>query len=113
MPLRLTDGAKSPGMVDRNLGKGRVVFFAFPADADWSMWPTGATFVPINLGLIDDFVGNSSESTVVPAGSVIRYPVDLSAYQNRVSLTNPDGDTIEAVAAPVKTKQASRRICWG
>ena len=105
VPLRLTDGSKSPAMVDRNLGKGRVVFFAFPADADWSMWPTGATFVPITLGLIDDFVGNSSESTVVPAGSIIRYPVDLSAFQNRVSLTNPDGDTIEAVAAPVKAKE--------
>ena len=106
VPLRLTDGSKSPAMVDRSLGKGRVVFFAFPADADWSMWPTGGTFVPITLGLIDDFVGNSSESSVVQAGDVIRYPVDLSAYQNRVSLTNPDGDTIEAVAAPIKAKNS-------
>jgi len=105
VPLRLTDASKSPAMVDRNLGKGRVVFFAFPADADWSMWPTGATFVPITLGLIDDFVGSSNESSVVQAGGVIRYPVDLSAYQNRVALTNPNGDTIEAVAAPVKAKE--------
>ncbi|MDB2686964.1 BatA domain-containing protein [Mariniblastus sp.] len=106
VPLRLNDGSKSPAMVDRNFGKGRVVFFAFPADADWSMWPTGATFVPINLGLIDDFVGNSSESTVIQAGGVIRYPVDLSAYQNRVSLTNPNGDTVETVAAPIKDKSS-------
>ena len=41
-------------------------------------------------------------SSVVQAGGQIRYPVDLSAYKNRVSLTNPDGDTIEAVAAPMK-----------
>ena len=108
VPLRLTDQTKSPAMVDRNLGKGRVVFFAFPADADWSMWPTGATFVPITLGLIDDFVGNSSESSVIQAGGVIRYPVDVSAYQNRVALTNPDGDTIEAVAAPIKNKASDK-----
>ena len=105
VPLRLTDATKSPGMVDRSLGKGRVVFFAFPADADWSMWPKGDTFVPITLGLIDDFVGNSSESSAVQAGSVIKYPVDLSAYESRVSLTNPDGDTVEAVAAPIKNKK--------
>ena len=103
VPLRLTDGEKSPAMVDRNFGKGRVVFFAYPADADWSMWPTGGTFVPITLGLIDDFVGGSNESSVVQSGSQIRYTVDLSAYQNRVSLTNPDGDTVEAVAAPMSS----------
>ena len=102
VPLRLTDRANSPAMVDRIFGKGRVVFFAFPADADWSMWPTGGTFVPITLGLIDEFVGGANESSVVQAGGQIRYPVDLSAYKNRVSLTNPDGDTIEAVAAPMK-----------
>ena len=102
VPLRLTDQANSPAMVDRIFGKGRVVFFAFPADADWSMWPTGGTFVPITLGLIDEFVGGASESSVVQAGGKIRYPVDLSAYKNRVSLTNPDGDTFEAVAAPME-----------
>ena len=102
VPLRLTDRANSPAMVDRIFGKGRVVFFAFPADADWSMWPTGGTFVPITLGLIDEFVGGANKSSVVQAGGQIRYPVDLSAYKNRVSLTNPDGDTIEAVAAPME-----------
>ena len=102
VPLRLTDRANSPAMVDRIFGKGRVVFFAFPADADWSMWPTGGTFVPITLGLIDEFVGGANESSVVQAGGKIRYPVDLSAYKNRVSLTNPDGDTVEAVAAPME-----------
>ena len=102
VPLRLTDRGNSPAMVDRIFGKGRVVFFAFPADADWSMWPTGGTFVPITLGLIDEFVGSANESSVVQAGGQIRYPVDLSAYKNRVSLTNPDGDTIEAVAAPME-----------
>ena len=108
VPLRLTDQANSPAMVDRILGKGRVVFFAFPADADWSMWPTGGTFVPITLGLIDGFVGNANESSVVQAGGQIRYPVDLSAYKNRVSLTNPDGDMIEAVATPMKSVEKNQ-----
>ena len=108
VPLRLTDQNSSPAMVERNLGKGRVVFFAFPADGDWSMWPQGATFFPINHGLIDDFVGSASESSAVQSGGVIRIPVDLSAYKNRVSLTNPAGDTVEAVAAPIKqTKNAA------
>jgi hypothetical protein len=102
VPLRLTDQTSSPGMVEKNLGKGRVVYFAFPADADWSMWPTGATFVPITLGLIDDFVGRSSENSVVQSGDRIRYPVDVSIFKNRVTLTNPQGEKIETVAAPVE-----------
>ena len=36
----------------------------------------------------------------------IRYAVDLSAYQNRVSLINPEGDTVEAVAAPIKPTES-------
>ncbi len=101
VPLRLTDQTRSPAMVEKNLGKGRVVFFAFPADADWSMWPTGATFVPITLGMIDDFVGRSSESSVVQSGDEIKFPVDVSVYKNRITLTNPAGEKVEAVAAPV------------
>jgi hypothetical protein len=101
VPLRLTDQTRSPAMVEKNLGKGRVVFFAFPADADWSMWPTGATFVPITLGMIDDFVGRSSENSVVQSGDEIKFPVDVSVYKNRITLTNPAGEKVEAVAAPV------------
>ena len=110
VPLRLTDRSNSPAMVDRSFGQGRVVFFAYPADADWSMWPTGGTFVPITLGLIDDFVSGSNESSVIQSGGQIRYAVDLSAYQNRVSLINPDGDTVEAVAAPIKPTESNSAI---
>lgn len=113
VPLRLTDQASSPAMVEKNMGKGRVVFFAFPADADWSMWPTGATFVPITLGLIDDFVGRSSENSVVQSGDRIRFPVDVSIYDNRATLTNPQGEKIEAVAAPVESSDATDEDATG
>lgn len=102
VPLRLNDGANSVAMVERSLGDGRVVVFTIPADGDWSMWPgVPATFVPVMFDLIDYLVGNTASETTFTLGESISYPVDLSAYQNRVSLRDPKKEKTETVAKPI------------
>ena len=102
IPLRLTDKDNSPAMVDRTLGDGRVVVFSIPGDGDWTMWPSSPTYAPVMIDLIDYLLGQSRESSSVLLGDLIRQPIDLSAYNNRVTLKDPAEETVEAVAKPVE-----------
>ncbi|MEQ1905691.1 MAG: BatA domain-containing protein [Pirellulaceae bacterium] len=110
IPLRLNDASNSPAMVERSWGKGKVVLYSIPADGDWTTWPgiTGA-FVPVMLDLIDYLVGADENRSEVALGSPIEYPVDLSVYQNRVSLRDPRNDKIEAVARPIDESDDSKK----
>ena len=101
VPMRLSDGQNSVAMAEQTWGNGRVIAFAIPADGDWSMWPSSPTYAPVMLDLIDYLVGSVGESLNVRVGGAVSYPVDLSVTQSRVSLKDPQGERIEAVARPV------------
>ena len=109
VPLRLNDEANSPAMVDRTYGTGNVIVFTIPGDGDWTMWPSSPTFPPVMIDLIDYLVGSAGEASLVEMGGTISYPVDLSAYDNRVSLRNPKKEKIEAVAAPVNDSEEAEK----
>ena len=101
VPMRLSDRDNSPAMVEKSLGDGRVVIFTLPGDGDWTMWPSSPTFVPVMIDLIDYLVGNTASATGITLGESISYPVDLSAYQNRVALRDPKNEKTETVAKPI------------
>ncbi|MEM7785811.1 MAG: hypothetical protein AAF623_20860, partial [Planctomycetota bacterium] len=98
VPLRLSDENNSPAMVDRALGNGHVIVFTIPGDGDWTMWPSSPTFPPVMIDLIDYLVGVSGTDSSVELGGQIKYPVDISAFQNRVGLRDPDNEKMESIA---------------
>lgn len=100
VPLRLNDAQRSPAMVDRRWGDGRVVAFTIPGDADWTYWPALPSFVPVMLDLVDHLIGDTTVLTQVPLGTALTYPVDLSQFQNRVSLRDPGNERIEVITRP-------------
>lgn len=102
VPLRLSDAGNSAAMVEQSFGKGKAIVFTIPADGDWTMWPGHFSFPPIILDLIDYLVGNDASDSVATLGGEIRTPVDLSLYQNQVSLRDPKNEKIEKVAKPAE-----------
>lgn len=113
VPLRLNDEANSPAMIDRTFGSGNVIVFTIPGDGDWTMWPSSPTFPPVMIDLIDYLVGSTGEASMVEMEGAISYPVDLSAYDNRVALRNPKNEKIESVAAPVnETEEAKKSVLY-
>jgi hypothetical protein len=73
------------------------------------MWPSSPTYPPVMIDLIDHLVGSSGEESAVDIGGTINYPVDMSAYQNRVSLLNPTKEKIESVAKPFNDSEEARK----
>ena len=108
VPLRLNDEKNSPAMVDRTFGLGNVIVFTIPGDGDWTMWPSSPTYPPVMIDLIDYLVGSGGEQSTVDLGGSLNYPVDMSAYESRVALRNPDNEKVEAVAKPVNDSEEAK-----
>lgn len=100
VPLRLNDADNSIAMVDRTVGEGRVVVFTIPGDGDWSMWPSSPTFAPIMVDLISYLAGSANADHWVTLGGKATIPIDLSAYENRVVVRDPENEKMETVAKP-------------
>ncbi len=108
VPLRLSDSRNSVAMAERRLGDGTVIVYTIPGDGDWTMWPSSPTFAPVMIDLIDYLVGTAGENSAIKVGSEVVYPVDLSVYDSRVSLRDPEGDKIESIARPVDDSDAGK-----
>ena len=109
VPLRLSDDRNSPAMAERSWGNGRVVVFTIPGDGDWSMWPSSPTYAPVMIDMIDYLVGTVGEDSNLQVGGVVSYPVDLSVYQSRVFLKDPEGERVESVARPIEDSASGQQ----
>ncbi len=105
VPLRLTDADNSIAMLDRRLDDGRVIVFTVPGDGDWTMWPSSPTFAPVMVDLISYLAGSKKTETSIPLGGSIRIPVDLSAFENRVTVRDPENEKMETIAKPLNPEK--------
>ena len=101
VPLRLNDADNSIAMVDRSLGDGRVVVFTIPGDGDWTMWPSSPTYAPVMVDLIGHLAGSTNTDYSIALGDGVTIPIDLSAYENRVVVRDPENEKMETVAKPL------------
>ena len=101
IPLRLTDADNSIAMIDRRIESGRVIAFTIPGDGDWTMWPSSPTFAPVMVDMISYLAGSQNAVNSIQLGSGIKLPVDLSAFVNRVTVRDPEGEKMETVAKPI------------
>lgn len=100
-PLRLSDPDGSPAMAEKTLGDGRVITFAFPADADWTMWAAHPTYVCVMWDMVNYLVGNQSGASRESVGQTLTRLVDLTLHEQDVSLTDPGEEKIQSQAYPL------------
>ncbi len=108
VPIRLSNPDNSPAMAEKTLGDGRVVTFAFSADADWTMWPAHPTYICVMWDLVNYLVGDLTEMETTRVGGSASRLVDLSMYDLRVSLTDPAEEKVETIAQPLDPTAASQ-----
>ncbi len=106
VPLRLSDADNSIAMLDRRISDGRVIVFTIPGDGDWTMWPSSPTFAPVMVDLISYLAGSNNAESSIQLGGSVKVPVDLSAFENRVSVRDPENEKMETVAKPLNPEKA-------
>jgi hypothetical protein len=89
--LALQDG--SPLLVDKDLGRGRVLFFASSADRDWTDLPTRTAYVPLIHGLVG-YAAHLSAASQRP-GTIMPEATRLLGREEddgtTVTIRTPDG----------------------
>jgi hypothetical protein len=103
VPMRLSDERRSPALVDRYFGQGRVVYFSLAADADWSDWPSSPSYIVVMFDLVRHVVEGALPQPLVTVGQDIVETIDLGRYRNQVRLEGPDLQQWETVAQPAGT----------
>jgi uncharacterized membrane protein len=101
--LRLNDADRSPALVERRFGAGRVIQFCVPADAEWSNWPEDASY----LILLQELNRYLAQTAASPGQSAVGEPlseqVDLARFRAEVGLTRPGGATSTLLATSRET----------
>lgn len=103
VPMRLSDEARSPALVDRHLGEGRVVYWSVAADADWTDWPSSPSYIVVMFDMVREVVEGSLQVPMTTVGQDLIETIDLGRYRNQVRLEGPELQQWETVAQPSGT----------
>ncbi len=82
----------SPLVVEKALGKGRVMAFLTTAAPVWNNWATGPSFVVVNLKLQSHLAGSGRENRSYPIGSELPLALPVDKFQQEVTFVAPGAD---------------------
>lgn len=97
--LRLTDADRTPALVERMVGKGRVAQFCFGADADWTDWPRQPSYVILLQELTRFMAQAAVDHSNLVVGESIRQTIDINEVGAEAIITNPKGESVSRQAA--------------
>ncbi len=86
----LTDPGRSPAVVERGLGDGRVMVWSTPMDNDWNNFPeNGAAFLITTHELIRYMARNRAGEGMIGVSQPIHQTVDLRKFRPEVEVLTP------------------------
>ncbi len=96
---RLNDPDRSPLLVERSLGDGRVLMATTSADGDWHDWPSDPSYVVTMLELARYLSRPTAGRGNLATGQTITHPVDVSTYDSQVAVRRPGTDQATTIQA--------------
>lgn len=97
------DPNASPALLERAVGKGRVLLFTMPGDAEWSDWPTSPSYLMLLQEITKAAARSRAGGEPSFAGSVVRLPVDIAVNEPEARwrpVLYPDAPEVTLRAAP-------------
>lgn len=92
--MRLSDADRTPALIERAFGKGRVAQFCFGADADWSDWPREPSYVIVLQELARFLARSAGDSSGLLIGEPLRQSIDTNEFRAEAVVTNPKGESV-------------------
>lgn len=96
--LRFADDKKTPALIERTYGKGRVLLFNTSADTEWTDWPKDYSYVLVAQQTARYLAPTSSAQRNLLAGQALKRGVNPAYYKNDAKLFPP-----EALKLPART----------
>ncbi len=109
---RLNDPDRSPLLIERGLGAGRVVLCTSSADLEWNSWGRDPSFVPVMLQLAQHVARRDPVRGQVTVGEPIRIPLDASVWQQRAVLKLPTYPSDPPLTIEARSVEGGLRLEW-
>jgi hypothetical protein len=111
---RFADADDSPAIVEKPLGKGRVVAITVPADADWHNWTSFPSYLIGMQQLVRYLSADRGDAGLLQVGEPIVQELDLAQYDTTASLAGPQERKANLQAAPPDdgSSDNSQRVVW-
>lgn len=103
---RWNDPQQSPAVIEKRVGRGRVLLWTMTADREWSDWPTEPSYLLAARQTTSAVAARTSERNNLSAGSPIRVPLDKQSLPTGASLSVPNQDHTIAVSIDQSTPDA-------
>ena len=102
--MRLSNGA--PLLVEKKLGKGRILLLTSTADSAWNNLPLKTGYVPLVQSLVTHIAGGDTGSmdAGITAGTTKRWSTAVAHAGKRVRVVDPNLTEREVTLAPVDGK---------
>ncbi len=96
---RYDDPDRSVAMIEKKVGKGRVVLATSSADLEWNTWPKMETYPVVMHQLVEHLHTPAGGSRNLTVGARYTMPVDLSRFDLEVAVEPPKrGGTLRRAA---------------
>jgi len=104
--MRLSDG--SPLLIEKTLGKGRVLLLTSTADSAWNNLPLKTGYVPLVQSLVTNMAGGGSGSidTGITAGTAKRWSAGAAHAGKRLRVVDPRRGENDVTLEPADGKAA-------
>ncbi|MCH7526943.1 MAG: BatA domain-containing protein [Planctomycetes bacterium] len=109
-----TDGDRSPAIVERAYGRGRVTLMTTTCDQEWNNWAKSPSYVVSMLELVRHLGRGRSSSAGVLVGSPIEFSIDPQVYDLDVLVRTPGYPAEQEVAVTATPAETGRgfRVVW-
>jgi hypothetical protein len=108
------DGDRSPAIVERAYGRGRVTLMTTTCDQEWNNWAKSPSYVVSMLELVRHLGRGRSSSAGVLVGSPIEFSIDPQVYDLDVLVRTPGYPAEQEVAVTATPAETGRgfRVVW-
>lgn len=97
---RFDNPDRSPAVVEKQFGDGRVLVLTTPLDLDWSNWPQDHSFPVTMLEMNRYMARKTADQANAAVGDLLSHTLDLTDYDLDVSVQRPDSKATPLQANP-------------
>lgn len=89
---RWNDVAASPALIEKQIGRSRILFWTTTADKAWTDWPTEPSFVLTMRETAKSIARTDGGVYALTAGEVLRYPIATDRQISSPTVELPGGE---------------------
>jgi len=99
---RFDDGSSSPAIVERSIGRGKIITIPTSSDLDWNLWPEMQGFVMLVDQLSRYLLSQKQQSMNVTVGDELNLPISGRDTGKQFRIATPEQEISNKTPRPLR-----------